>query len=45
LDDETSRYLSGIKKTWPFGLEEKLLVVLKGYYFPGKLEDLVKWYE
>jgi len=43
MDDETSRYQSCVKKTWPFGLEEKVLEFLKGYYFPGKLEDLIKW--
>ena len=45
LDDETNRYLSGMKKTWPFGLEEKVLAIMKGYYFPGKLEDIIKWYD
>ena len=43
LDDETYGYLKGMVKSWPFGLEEKTVAVLKAYHYPGKAEDIMQW--
>jgi len=44
MDNETSEHLKGVVKSWPFGLEEKILSVTKAYHYPGKAEDIVQWY-
>ncbi|XP_065890327.1 uncharacterized protein [Dysidea avara] len=42
-DDETSGYLSNVKRSWPYGLQEKDCESTKTYFFPDKIEDLAKW--
>ena len=43
LDDETGGYLRCMMKSWPFGLREKTVIVVKVYHYPKKAKDLAKW--
>ena len=43
LDEETNKYLCGMKRSSLHGLQVKKTFYGKNYQFSGKLEDLMKW--